>query len=42
MKKKSISIVIAGGGSTVTPANYLMLMDHLEEFQIRTLKQYAN
>ncbi|MFB4365430.1 MULTISPECIES: maltose-6'-phosphate glucosidase [Bacillus] len=42
MKKKSFSIVIAGGGSTFTPGIVLMLLDHLEEFPIRKLKLYDN
>ncbi|WP_430742922.1 maltose-6'-phosphate glucosidase [Bacillus atrophaeus] len=42
MKKKSFSIVIAGGGSTFTPGIVLMLLDHLQEFPIRKLKLYDN
>ncbi|MEC2310395.1 maltose-6'-phosphate glucosidase [Bacillus atrophaeus] len=42
MKKKSFSIVIAGGGSTFTPGIVLMLLDHLQEFPIRRLKLYDN
>ncbi|MCI3197413.1 6-phospho-alpha-glucosidase [Bacillus sp. HU-1818] len=42
MKKKSFSIVIAGGGSTFTPGVVLMLLDHLQEFPIKKLKLYDN
>ncbi|MBT2625640.1 maltose-6'-phosphate glucosidase [Bacillus sp. ISL-32] len=42
MKKKSFSIVIAGGGSTFTPGIVLMLLDHLQEFPIKKLKLYDN
>ncbi|MGM0861814.1 6-phospho-alpha-glucosidase [Bacillus atrophaeus] len=42
MKKKSFSIMIAGGGSTFTPGIVLMLLDHLQEFPIKKLKLYDN
>ena len=40
MKKFNISI--AGGGSTFTPGIILMLLDHLEDFPIDTIKLYDN
>ena len=40
MKKFNISI--AGGGSTFTPGIILMLVDHLEDFPIDTIKLYDN
>src|SRR5699024_1265727 len=35
-------ISIAGGGSTFTPGIILMLLDHLEDFPIDTIKLYDN
>lgn len=39
---KKFNITIAGGGSTFTPGIILMLLDHLEDFPIDTIKLYDN
>ncbi|GGI02983.1 MULTISPECIES: 6-phospho-alpha-glucosidase [Mammaliicoccus] len=39
---KKFNITIAGGGSTFTPGIILMLLDHLEDFPIGTIKLYDN
>lgn len=39
---KKFNITVAGGGSTFTPGIILMLLDHLEDFPIDTIKLYDN
>lgn len=39
---KSQSILVAGGGSTFTPGIIMMLLEHLDEFPIHSIKFYDN
>lgn len=39
---EEINNYIAGGGSTHTPASFLMLLSHLDRFPLRSIKFYDN
>lgn len=39
---KKYSVVIAGGGSTYTPEIVLLLLDHLKEIPLRSIRLYDN
>ena len=41
-RKKSFSVVIAGGGSTYTPEIILMLLANLDRLPLRCIKLYDN
>ena len=40
MKRKKVSVVIAGGGSTYTPEIVCTLVNHLESLPLRKIKLY--